>query len=538
MPALKLRTYQIPIFLYRGRVLLIEMSRQIGKSHTLANVVVHRTLEKLATNHNWLSVVISNSRANGIEFGAKIASVLSTVKDVDEILREEPDKISDADRAILGDPIEIADFAQKMTIRIGNRLARIMVLAASPRTARGYAADLYLDEFAHHNDADAIWDAVEPIVASNPEFIVRIATTQNGEGTLFHRWTKEGKLPKYTIKRSDAYYMGRGSKPHMDAFREQWMRLDPKACEAWFARTGGKPQPQDLIHITSMHRTEKDGSPVYITPEDALEEAGFARANYLQNFECQVMGGNDMPFLSWDLITKSMTAPHFDVDTQAWSHATIERVTRSSGSVFLGLDFARTTDLSVVSVLAENQGSFQHVARLEMQGVDSRTQRQEVARIIRVLGARVDRVTVDATGPGVGISDELIADFGSLVLPINFATTVPIDPHLVTVGEKRATMYVSERMALDMQRLMEDRKLELPFCEVLRDDLRKPTRVIKGGRVLVAAARDAAGHADRMWSLALALHGYFAGNLGGWEMADLNAVEVGEPEFAGFFSRW
>jgi phage FluMu gp28-like protein len=288
-----------------------------------------------------------------------------------------------------------------------------------------------------------------------------------------------------------------------------------------------------------MHRTEKDGSPVYITPEEALEEAGFARANYLQNFECQVMGGSDLPFLSWDLITKSMTAPHFDVDSQAWSPETFRRMERTeTATLYLGWDFARTTDLSVVSVLAENQGSFQHVARLEMQGIDSRTQRNEVARFIRAFGRRIDRVTTDATGSGTGPTDELINDFGSLILPINFGSTVPLDPHMVTVGEKRASMYISEKMALDMQRMMEDGKFLLPYDETLRDDLRKPTRVIKGGRVLVAAARDASGHADRFHSLSLAIHGYFAGSLGGWDMADLQAVEVGEPEFDGFFSRW
>ncbi len=536
MNAPKLRTWQLPVMLYRGRTLILNCGRQLGKSTVLAHWSVARMLQQLAKHPSWTIVCISNSRNNGIEFGHRVREVLQHVKQIDELLVEEG---RESGRDILGgEPISVDDFSQKLTIRIGDRMGRLLILAASARTARGFSADVILDEFAFQQDAEAIWDAVSPISSSNPEFVIRISSTHAGEGTLFHRFVTENRMPKLTIRRSDVWHMGNGSQKHLDAFREQWTAMDPAACKAWLDRTHGKAQPHDRIRIASMYRTNPDGSPVFIDPDEALAEAGHAKASFLQNFECEVMGNNDLPFLSWDLITKSMTAPHFDVDAQSWSQSTIERAARSSGSVFLGLDFARTTDLSVVSVLTEQQGQFRHIARLEMQGVDSRTQRQEVARMIRALGSRVDRVTVDATGPGVGISDELIADFGSLVLPINFATTVPIDPHLVTVGEKRATMYVSERMALDMQRLMEDRKLELPFCEALRDDLRKPTRVLKGGRVLVAAARDASGHADRMWSLALALHGYFAGNLGGWDMAGINAVEVGAPEFDGFFSRW
>jgi hypothetical protein len=97
MPALKLRTYQLPVFLFRGKFLLVEFARQTGKSFTLANWAVARMLERLSKNQSWLIVVISNSRANGVEFGQKISDVLTTVKEVDSFLREEPDAVTDGD---------------------------------------------------------------------------------------------------------------------------------------------------------------------------------------------------------------------------------------------------------------------------------------------------------------------------------------------------------------------------------------------------------------------------------------------------------
>ena len=67
------------------------------------------------------------------------------------------------------------------------------MLAANPRTARGFSGDLILDEFAFHENGDAIWAAAEPILASNKDFLCRIASTGNGRHNLFYRMV-EGEL--------------------------------------------------------------------------------------------------------------------------------------------------------------------------------------------------------------------------------------------------------------------------------------------------------------------------------------------------------
>jgi len=61
------------------------------------------------------------------------------------------------------------------------------VLAANPRTARGFSGDLILDEFAFHENSQAIWEAAEPILSSNKDFLCRIASTGNGKHNLFYR---------------------------------------------------------------------------------------------------------------------------------------------------------------------------------------------------------------------------------------------------------------------------------------------------------------------------------------------------------------
>ena len=47
--------------------------------------------------------------------------------------------------------------------------------------------DLILDEFAFHENSNAIWEAAEPILAANREFLCRIASTGNGRHNLFYR---------------------------------------------------------------------------------------------------------------------------------------------------------------------------------------------------------------------------------------------------------------------------------------------------------------------------------------------------------------
>ena len=79
-------------------------------------------------------------------------------------------------------------------IRFANG-SRIIALPANPNTARGYTANLILDEFAIHRDGLEIWRALYPSI-TNPlkrTLKVRVMSTPKGEGNMFHQlWMKEG----------------------------------------------------------------------------------------------------------------------------------------------------------------------------------------------------------------------------------------------------------------------------------------------------------------------------------------------------------
>ncbi len=174
--ALKLRPYQKDVFWDQtSGILVLHWSRQIGKSFVLAAWAVLRLMKRPGR----LVTVLSNSKENGAEFLMKCAEVCRLHGTRFETVVKTPG-------------LDFEDMRMELRIRNKGKVGRIKVLAANPRTARGFSGDLILDEFAFHEDGNKIWEAAEPILASNKDFLCRIASTGNGKRNLFYRMTGEG----------------------------------------------------------------------------------------------------------------------------------------------------------------------------------------------------------------------------------------------------------------------------------------------------------------------------------------------------------
>ena len=63
--------------------------------------------------------------------------------------------------------------------------SRIMALPSSPDTARGFTANVILDEFAFHPNSRKIWQALFPVISS-PGLKLRVISTPNGKGNKFY----------------------------------------------------------------------------------------------------------------------------------------------------------------------------------------------------------------------------------------------------------------------------------------------------------------------------------------------------------------
>ena len=188
---MNLRSYQTPIFNDNTTpVLGLHWARQTGKSTVLAAWAVDRLL----TRPGRLVTVLTACEHSAAKFAAQCQAAC-------------------ADRAALCEMVTICTLpdpsATQIRIKIDGRPGCIQIQPASADAARGFSGDVILDEFALHRDADAIWEAVQPIVASNQDFLCRIASTGNGRNNLFHRLVTAGQIPFSRVSLTDAWKAGR-----------------------------------------------------------------------------------------------------------------------------------------------------------------------------------------------------------------------------------------------------------------------------------------------------------------------------------------
>lgn len=62
--------------------------------------------------------------------------------------------------------------------------SKITALPANPDTARGFSANVLLDEFAFHADSRKIWQALFPVISAGHK--LRVISTPNGKGNKFY----------------------------------------------------------------------------------------------------------------------------------------------------------------------------------------------------------------------------------------------------------------------------------------------------------------------------------------------------------------
>jgi phage FluMu gp28-like protein len=176
-------------------------SRQIGKSFTSACEAVRDCM----LNPGTLWVVLSAGERQSLEWMEKakqwVKAFALAMTYQEE--REHPEALM-----------------KSAEIRFANG-SRIIALPANPDTARGYSANLILDEFAIHRDGAEIWRALYPSI-TNPlkrQLKVRVMSTPKGEGNMFHQlWMKEG-WSKHRTTIYDA--IAGGLKVNAEELREQ-----------------------------------------------------------------------------------------------------------------------------------------------------------------------------------------------------------------------------------------------------------------------------------------------------------------------------
>jgi len=324
--------------------------------------------------------------------------------------------------------------------------SRVIAVPANPDTVRGYSANILLTEFAFIEDPDATWRAVIPSI-TNPLRgglkKVRIITTPNGVGNKAHDlWIKDNKWSKHKVTIYDAV---------------------------------------------------KEGLPVDI---EELKAALDDPEGWAQEFECEFLDTSAV-LLPYDLIATCESAEA----TAAISFEFWSDIASFIRPLDMGIDFGRKRDLSVAWTFETVGDVLQTREVLEM----AKTSTPDQIERLRPRIAKCRRVSLDYTGPGIGLGDFLAKEFGEW------------DPQHDKFGKIELcnfTNSLKQEIFPKLKMAFEARRLRVPVSRVIREDLHSVFRcTTPTGNVAYRAVHSEDGHADRCTACAL---GVRAASYGGF----------------------
>lgn len=167
-PALQLYPYQKRWLQDESRFKVGMMARQCGKTFTSTLEIVLDCLRAEAAGGRARWVILSRGERQARE--AMTEGVKTHLRALQAGFRE------------LEYEFDATTKALEVELPGGSR---ITALPANPDTARGFSANVLLDEFAFHQDSRAIWKALFPVI-SKPGLKLRVISTPNGKGNKFY----------------------------------------------------------------------------------------------------------------------------------------------------------------------------------------------------------------------------------------------------------------------------------------------------------------------------------------------------------------
>jgi phage FluMu gp28-like protein len=201
---------------------------------------------------------------------------------------------------------------------------------------------------------------------------------------------------------------------------------------------------------------------------------------FLQEYMC-VPADDASAFLEYSLID----ACCYRAD-ETWEYS-IEDARRCPNPLFAGVDIGRTRDLTSLVIVELVGGVYFVRKRIDLSQMMFSTQESVLYPWFEVCR----RVCIDKTGLGMQFAERAGQRFGTRrVEGVSFSGPV------------------KEDLAYPVRSAFEDRGIRIPFGDdPFISDLRKIRKeTTAAGNTRFTAERDSDGHADRFWSLALALH--------------------------------
>ncbi len=359
----------------------------------------------------------------------------------------------------------------------------IRAISSNPHRIRGEGGDLFRDESAFHDEERAMEKASGPVIDWGGS--VRCVSTHNGESTQFNS----------NVQRARRLLQALGHDPDRAPRDVAWETILRKAFEL------------KLLPIYSYHR---------VTLEDALAQGLVGKINEkraalgqgpltdeLFRMQCRAKCPDQAAYLEEYLCVAG-------TDKAAWlTHLMIELCEHdqcpqpgaelagyAGGHCTVGVDVGRERDLTVIWVL-EQVGDVHWTRQIvELKGLPLPEQQQRLEGVLH--GIKWSSCVIDKTGIGLGLYEYTQRRVGGRVEGLNF------------------TNQSKQALAVGIKQAFEERSVRIPPNNyTLRDDLHRVRKTTTpAGLVRFEGERTDEGHADRFWSLALALEGAKAGQAG------------------------
>ncbi|MEW6314141.1 MAG: terminase family protein [Pseudomonadota bacterium] len=170
-PAIQLYAYQKRWFADRSRFKIGMQARQTGKTFTTTLEVVDDSFEAEAMGGRTRWVILSRGERQARE---------AMEEGVKKHCRAYNMAIQELEYGFRGNDGTTYN-ALEVVLPGGTRITG---LPANPDTARGFSANVFLDEFAFHADSRKIWAALFPVISNG--YKLRVSSTPNGKGNKFY----------------------------------------------------------------------------------------------------------------------------------------------------------------------------------------------------------------------------------------------------------------------------------------------------------------------------------------------------------------
>ncbi len=350
---------------------------------------------------------------------------------------------------------------QAATVRFANG-SSMVALPGRPDTVRGKSANVLITEVDFFDNPIETWRAILPSI-TNPlrggEKMVRLISTPNGAGGMMHKlWTDDdsGRAMRWSRHKVTIW----------DAVL-MGLRIDPFALQETYADPEG----------------------------------------WAQEYEVEFIDTNNV-LLPYDLIGLAES-------TAATEALGVDELVGATGLVN-GIDFGRSNDPTVCWTLQKDRTGLLVTRQVNvLKGVSTPDQLDRLRAYVRA----ADLTSFDYTGPGIGLGDLLVKDFGEWKPEAHKFGKV----ELVTF-----TTLTKREMFPRLRRAFEaPTKLRIPISRVIREDLHEMRQVVTNGEYNYWSPRTKDGHSDRCTALALAVRAATAGG------GPFGYQRVGRPERRG-----